>query len=162
MLEDMTVSRVFIFSLSVPSTSLSASFVSAFSSLRFSSSAEDPSQTPISHSEVPSAFFMCSQSGSLMQILSVTQSAHTSPATQPGPSTPSHHHDLRSASETMQMTEMMSEISSIKSVLSSFSRTRKISTISELSDDEIISIEKHEKDVIYKNDQAAETVKNTK
>ena len=56
----------------------------------------------------------------------------------------------------------MSEISSIESVLSSLSRTRKISAISELSDDEIISIEKYEKDVIYENDQAVKAVKNTK
>ena len=62
----------------------------------------------------------------------------------------------------MQMTEIMSEISSIESVLLLSSRTRKTSAIPELSDDEIISIEKCEKDVIYKNDQAVKTVKNTK
>ena len=60
------------------------------------------------------------------------------------------------------MTEMISEISSIESVLSSLSRTRKISAIPELSDDEIISIEKCEEDVIYENDQAVKAVKNTK
>ena len=60
------------------------------------------------------------------------------------------------------MIRMTSEILSIESVLSLLSRTRETSAISELSDDEIISIEKHEKDVVYENDQAVKAVKNTK
>src|SRR5438046_2340771 len=101
MLEDMTVSRVFTHSLLISSTPLSASFVPASSPLRFSSSAEDFPQTPIPHSGVSSASFMHSQSDFLMQISPVTQSAHTSPATQPESSILPCHCDLCSTSGTM-------------------------------------------------------------
>ena len=162
MLKDVTASRAFTLSLLISSTSPSASFVPASFSLRFSSSAEDSLQTSTLHSEVPSALFMHSQSDFLMQILSVTQSAHISLTTQSESSTLFCHCDLCSMSETMQMTEIMSEILSIESVLSSLFRTRETSAILELSDDEILSIEEHEEDVIYENDQAVKTVKNTK